>query len=261
MKVVRIPNDNIPIVRNSSVHPGVFLLALVSGLFGALHAIAWHFEFPTAVERILWQTATVVAAGIPMAGLITIPLAQLTVSSGDPRVFMADCLRLLREFSWHSPDNQEVDRVYNRLEEIYIKSRMGDGAKEFYKSVFSGSKDQPSQLGKQLHTFIENSEELTKTRLVDLHPDFIKQFKILCDLMEEKDAKKLCETAKTNVFPRKNLLPKAFNLSILLVTSTLYCLSRLSLLAVSLSSLRLMPKSVYLNTPWTKYIPSLGSMS
>ena len=259
--VDRIPNDNIPIVRNSSVHPGVFLLALASGLFGALHAIAWNFEFPTAVERILWRTATVVAAGSPMVGLITIPLAQLTVSFGDPRVFMADCLRLLREFTWHNPDKVEIDRVYNQLEQIYIKPKTDDDAKLFYKFIFSHPNNQPPQLGKQLLKFIESSEELRETLLVNLHPDFIKQFRSLCDLMEEKDAKKLCETARTNVFPRKNLLPKAFNLSILLVTSTLYCLSRLSLLAVTLSSLRLMPKSVYLNTPWTKYIPSLGSMS
>lgn len=49
VKINRIPNDNIPIVLNSSIHPGIFLLALASGLFDALHAIAWEFEFPTAV--------------------------------------------------------------------------------------------------------------------------------------------------------------------------------------------------------------------
>jgi hypothetical protein len=259
--VDRIPNDNIPIVRNSSVHPGVFLLALSSGLFGAMHAIAWKFEFPTRVERILWRTATVIAAVSPMVGLITIPFAQLTVSSGNPQDFMADCLRLLREFSWHTPDKDVVDRAYNELEQIYIMDKTDDGAKRFYKSIFSETENQPPQLGKQLLKFIESSEGLKKTPLVDLHPDFIKQFRSLCDLMEEKDAKKLCETAQTNVFPRKNLLPKAFNFLILSLTSTLYCLSRLSLLAISLSSLRRMPKSVYLNTPWTKYIPSLGSMS
>ena len=63
VKINRIPNDNIPIVLNSSIHLGIFLLALASGLFGALHAIAWNFEFPTVVERILWWTATAVATG------------------------------------------------------------------------------------------------------------------------------------------------------------------------------------------------------
>ncbi len=102
-KVDRIPNDNIPIWGSSSVHPAIPLLAIASGLFGAIHAIAWNSEFPTAVERILWRTATVVAAGSPIVGLVTIPLAQLAVSSGDPRAFMEDCLRFLREFFWHAP--------------------------------------------------------------------------------------------------------------------------------------------------------------
>lgn len=251
-EVDRIPNDNIPIVRNSSVHPGILLLAVASGLFGALHAIAWNFDFPTAIERIFWHTATVIAAVSPLVGLITIPFAQLTVSSGDPRVFMADCLRLLREFSWQPFDKDIAEAAYQKLEDIYT----GKTNDLLYKHIFS-----EPQFRKHLLEFIENSEGFWKTSLASPHDDFIKQFKSLCDLMENNGAKKLCELAKTNVFPQKNRLSKGFNLSVLFLTSGLYCLSRLSLLALSLSSLRRMPKSVYLNTPWTKNIPSLGSMS
>ena len=251
-KVDRIPNDNIPIVRNSSAHPGVLLLAVASGLFGALHAIAWNFDFPTAIERIFWHTATVIAAVSPLVGLITIPFAQLTVSSGDPRVFMANCLRLLREFSWQPFDRDIAEAAYQKLEDIYTEKTVD----LFYKDIFS-----EPQFRKHLLEFIENSEGFWKTPLASPHDDFIKQFKSLCDLMENNGAKKLCDLAKTNVFPQENRLPKEFNLSVLFLTSGLYCLSRLSLLALSLSSLRRMPKSVYLNTPWTKNIPSLGSMS
>ena len=254
--VDRIKNDNIPIVRNSSVHPAIFLLAFASGLFGAIHAIAWNFEFPTAGEKLCWRIATVVAAGSPMVGLITIPLAQVTVSSGDPQGFMADCLRLLREYSWHTRDKDEVDKVYDRLEQIYKNSKTDDDdVKKFYKDIF------PPQFRNTLLNFITDNDDLRKTLLVHLHPNFVEQFRSLCDLMEDKGAKKLCETAKTNVFPRKNLLGKAYNLSIVFLTTTLYCLARLMLLAISISSLRRMPESVYSNTPWTRYIPSLGSMS
>ena len=251
-EVDRIPNDNIPIVRNSSVHPGILLLAVASGLFGALHAIAWNFDFPTAIERIFWHTATVIAAVSPLVGLITIPFAQLTVSSGDPRVFMANCLRLLREFSWQPLDKDIAEAAHQNLEDIYT----GKTNDLLYKHIFS-----EPQFRKHLLEFIENSEAFGKTSLASPHDDFIKQFKSLCDLMENNGAKKLCDLAKTDVFPQKNLLSKRFNLSVLFLTSGLYCLSRLSLLALSLSSLRRMPKSVYLNTPWTKNIPSLGSMS
>ena len=259
--VDRIKNDNIPIVRDSSVHPAVFLLALTSGLFGAIHAIAWNFEFPTAAEKKCWQTATVVAAGSPMAGLITIPFAQWTVSSGDHQGFMADCLRLLREYSWYTDDKDEVDKIYDGLEQIYIKTDgEDDHAKKFYQDIFSVSKN-PPHFRDRLLEFIKDNEDLRKTPLVDLHSDFVEQFRSLCDLMEDKGTKKLRETAKTNVYPRKNLLSKAWNLTVLILTSTLYILARLMLLAISISSLRRMPQSVYTNTPWTRYIPTLGSMS
>lgn len=126
----RIPNDNIPVSQNHVAHPGVFFLAFASGLFGAMHAIAWNFEFPSTVERTLWQMATVVAAGSPVVGLITIPFAQLTVSAGDPQLFMRNCLRLMREFSWHTPDKgqadncqvnkRQVNRAYEELEKILV---------------------------------------------------------------------------------------------------------------------------------------------
>ena len=256
--VDRIKNDNIPMVRNSYVHPAVFFLALASGLFGAIYAIAWKFEFPTVAEKICWRAATVIAAGSPVVGLITIPFAQWTVSSGDPQGFMADCLRLLREISWHTRDRkykEEVDKAHNKLERIYQNNRTdGHEVKEPYKDIF------PAEFRTEFLHFIKDNEGPAKTMPADLDPNFVEHFRSLCDLMEDKGAKKLCETAKTNVHPRKNLLPKGFNLSVLFITSTLYCVARLMLLAISISSLRRMPESVYLNTPWTKFIPSLGSM-
>lgn len=266
-KIDRIPNDNIPIVQNSSAHPGILLLALVSGLFGALHAIAWKFDFPTAVERIFWWTATVIAAGSPVIGLITIPLAQLTASSGDPRAFMANCLQLLREFSWQTSDKEIVKKAYEQLEKIYMcetNDKTNDenpNPETFYKDIFFGLENRSSDFSRNLLKFLENSKSLWKTTFVNSHDDFIDQFKSLCDLMEGDGTKTLCDTAKTNVFPRKSWLSNKVNLLVLFAMSGLYFLSRLSLLALSLTSLRRMPKSVYLNTSWTKYIPSLGSMS
>lgn len=260
--VDRIPNDNIPIVQNSLVHPGVLVLALASGLFGGLHCIAWNFYFPTSIEMIFWRTAAVTAALSPVVGLITVPLAQLTVSSGDPQEFMVDCLRLLREFSWQANDKHMVDEAYRQLEQKLIESKTPnrDNATASYKVIFGGDENQPPQLGKDLLDFIKSSEGLTEPPMNGLNNHFVEDFKSLCDLMENKGAKRLCDAAKTNVFPRKNRLPKRLNLVILSFTSGLYCLSRISLLALSLSCLRQMPESVYTNTSWTKYIPTLGSM-
>ncbi|KAH0553481.1 hypothetical protein GP486_006450 [Trichoglossum hirsutum] len=260
-RIPRIPNDNIPISRNRVAHPGVFLLAFVSGLFGAMHAIAWKFEFPTMVERILWQTATVVAAGSPMVGLTTIPLTQVTVPWGNPQDFMGKCLRILREFSWHVADKRGAKRAYKALEEVYIQEDTDNlDARKPYKDIFYGTQNdvQSPELGRQLLDFIERKREFEKAEPLDL-PDFVPQFKLLLKLMDEEAPKRLSQKAKTNVYPRENMLPTAFNKCVLYLTGGLYCLARLSLLAVALSSLRWMPDSVYSDTPWTYYIPSLGS--
>jgi hypothetical protein len=264
--VKRIPNDNIPTSDNNVAHPGVFLLAFASGLFGAMHAIAWHFEFPSTVEKILWQTATVVAAASPVVGLVAIPFAQWTVSAGDSQLFMHNCLRLMREFSWHVSDKASVNDAYNELEDILtIRDTAGKEAQRRYASIFTREYglEQPVRLGGELLKFLTMTDDFAplKTQPLDLHRDkeFIQQFRLLINLTESKGSKKLIDTAKTNVYPRKNLLPKALNQGILYLTTFLYCLSRLSLLAIAFSSLRQMPKSVYANTPWTSYIPTLGS--
>lgn len=264
----RIPNDNVPTSSSSMVHPAMPLLALASGLFGAMHAIAWNFEFPTAIEKILWRTATAVAAGSPVIGLIVVPFAQSTIPSGDPQRFMEDCLRLLREFSWHASDNDisaaKVDQAYIRLEKIYIDNWKGDigvpRQEELYLDIFSDPGAQSPQLGRAMLKFLKGDGKPTKGVLPDMHDDFHEDFELLCGLMMGRGSEKLRNQARTNVFPRKNLLPKGVNLGILSLTSGLYCLARLSLLAIALSSLRLMPKSVYSNTPWTAYIPVVGAM-
>lgn len=43
--------------------------------FGATHSVAWNFEFPTAVERLLWRLSSVVTAvALPFAYLISDPI-------------------------------------------------------------------------------------------------------------------------------------------------------------------------------------------
>lgn len=89
---------------------------------------------------------------------------------------------------------------------------------------------------------------------------FKEQFDHLYQLLTGNgELRKLIDTATTNAFPQKSLLSPAFNFAVLLVTGVLYCLARIALLAIGFSSLRQMPMSVYVNTPWTAYIPTLAS--
>jgi hypothetical protein len=56
---------------------------------------------------------------IPPIGLLTIPLAQITISWGDPREFMRNYLRAMRGFSWYATDNETILKAYEDLEKIY----------------------------------------------------------------------------------------------------------------------------------------------
>ena len=77
----------------------------------------------------------------------------------------------------------------------------------------------------------------------------------MVDLMNGKGTKKMQdEVARTNVFPRKPM-PYVINKISLWVTTAVYCIARLIILAVGFSSLRSMPDGVYIAT-WARYIPS-----
>lgn len=149
----RIPNDNVPIFDGRITHPGVFLLALASGLFGALHAIAWNFEFPSHVEKILWQTATVVAAGSPVLGLLTVPFAQWTVSAGDSESFRINCVALVREYLYvATKDRGPILKAMERLEDAGANPE----AHQSYAAIFS-IEDVRLELISDLHKFLSKS--------------------------------------------------------------------------------------------------------
>lgn len=67
--------NRLPCVSNNSIHwPGgasVGSLYLVSGVgaavFGGTHLLAWNSVFPTAVERTLWRTSSLVTLLVPLA--------------------------------------------------------------------------------------------------------------------------------------------------------------------------------------------------
>ncbi|OQD91633.1 hypothetical protein PENSOL_c051G08202 [Penicillium solitum] len=70
---VWIPNDA---MHRDAVRkvPGYMISLVYFFAFGATHCIAWNFEFPTAVERLLWRLSSVVTAvALPIAYLISDP--------------------------------------------------------------------------------------------------------------------------------------------------------------------------------------------
>ncbi|KAL7933303.1 hypothetical protein V8C35DRAFT_327997 [Trichoderma chlorosporum] len=259
-KQPRIPNDNIPIYKgNNDVHPAIILLALASGLFGAIHAIAWGFEFPTEVEKLLWQIATCIAAASPVVGLLATPLAQLTKASGDPELFAGNCIRLLQEYSWHTSNIAQASSAIKELEEA-----ISTGRSKRYSDIFLASETRDNTLILDLRDFLDlkGGFEGLRTEPFELHDDkwFLQNFHLLVSSINGDQTKRIDDAARTDIWPRQPLLPRGVNQSILYMTGFLYCASRLILLAVSLSSIRKMPGSVYIATNWTEYVPTFGAM-
>ncbi|KAF4763421.1 hypothetical protein HAV15_001645 [Penicillium sp. str.  len=228
--VDRIKDDNIPLAKSDKWHATIIMLAVLSAIFGCIHIIAWSFEFPSDVEKLLWRIATIMSIVVPGLCLITILLAQFTAQDGDPREFMRNCLDALREFSWFYHDTVATSEAMIALESIYNNPSLeGDDARRLYKDIFS--------------TGTESS----------LSPEMLN---LLVELMNEEGPKSPIDSAKTNVFPRRAWVPRWANLTILYATNLIYIVSRLMIMALALASLRSMPEGVYITT-WTKNLPAI----
>lgn len=57
-------------------------------LFGAVHAIAWDFDFPTPVERMLWQVAVILTVGVPCLSCLWSGIAWLSTKYGFLRDYI-----------------------------------------------------------------------------------------------------------------------------------------------------------------------------
>ncbi|KAG8405439.1 hypothetical protein J3459_011907 [Metarhizium acridum] len=252
----RIPNDNIPI-HDGDFHPAVYFLAVASGLFGAIHAIAWNSEFPTEVERLLWRISTVVTATSPFVGLLGNPLAQFTRSSGDSQSFICNRLRLLQEYFWKTNDKTQVMEAIEKLEDALADNRQKTYLEILYLELYA----RPFHFLDDLERFLVETEADETDFGPKKDEAFIEQFKNLALVIKDKDnpSKRLVNAARVGKWPKESLLPKGFNRGLIFLTAFLYCSSRVLLLGISVSSLRLMPDSVYTQSDWTQYLPTFGS--
>lgn len=264
----RVPNDNIPIEVSEAGHSVTYVLAFVTAVFGSLHAIAWNFEYPTPVEQLLWRIGTIVSVASPLFGLAGIHLSQITLSSGRdaPSEFLDGLVILLREMVWDEQDKDikhELNRIRHALDMTRYPANSGRLApKKLFRQIFVPPSHPEQTQAEAINTTAAHIQDAIKRvhecqagDKPNLPNHFQKNFSLLVDLMNGKGTKKMQdEVARTNVFPRKPM-PYAINKISLWVTTAVYCIARLIILAVGFSSLRSMPDGVYIAT-WTRYIPS-----
>ncbi|KAJ3499910.1 hypothetical protein NLJ89_g10022 [Agrocybe chaxingu] len=67
------------------------ILAIVNGLFGALHCIAWYSTFPTDIERDLWRALSFAITIIPVAFLVcaSMIIERSTLYIGEAATFIS----------------------------------------------------------------------------------------------------------------------------------------------------------------------------
>jgi hypothetical protein len=262
----RVPNDNIPINQFSPTHTPAFLLAFVSAAFSSLHAIAWDFDFPTDAEKTIWHVCTILSIGLPPLGLLGIPLAQATYRQGSPRDFVYASVRVLRELSWQldtADDKQATNGARVRLETIYNSNLTGPWNTRSDQVPYGDilwpegkTREDSRRLRQMMLDFVDKKEPFQDRPDLRLPLGYAQHLHRLVRLMNGEGSKRMVEKiARTNIFPRAEL-PAAFNLGLIYVTMGLYCVARLMLIAVGLSSLRAMPELVYKST-WADYLPAI----
>ncbi|KAK0703011.1 hypothetical protein B0T26DRAFT_657700 [Lasiosphaeria miniovina] len=260
--VGRIRNDTIPKAAPETTHYALYVLAILTAGFGSIHALAWNFEFPTRAEQIVWRAATLASSAVPPLALLAIPLSQILVPWGNPREFMHNCLRAMREYSWGVYHKEPVQAAMRRLEEAFDDIEKG---KRHYGEIFmEEAEDDHSALLAQLLDFVH--DEISRGNRLKLPDDFLAKLTQLASILGadaqsrwpdgEPRTKRLIEEARTNLYPQRVLFTRPVNLAIIYATSAMYCLARLSLIGVAFASLRRMPDSVYVTT-WAADVPSL----
>jgi hypothetical protein len=74
--MIWMPEDNVPLVFS--------IMAVSAFIFGGLHCLAWNFQFPSEAELILWRTASIASAVVPVLSLIaSLYLSYLATAYAD----------------------------------------------------------------------------------------------------------------------------------------------------------------------------------
>lgn len=263
----RVPNDNIPLNYHTGfAHTATFLLAFVSAAFASLHAIAWDFDFPTAAEATIWHVCTILTITLPPLGLLGIPLSQSTWRQGNPRDFLSATISVLRELCWQldsAEDKKRLNEIRRLLEADYNSDFIPDpDDRVFVRYEYflwsTAYSDMPEyHLRQKMLDFVDKKESFQNRPDLDLPPGYSSNLHRLFRLIDGDGSKKMVdEVARIGVFPRRSLLPTAFNKWLVYITMGLYCAARLVLVSVGLSSMRAMPQGVYKST-WADYFPAI----
>ncbi len=276
-QLTRIRNDDV--WMEGDVPLVTTMMAISSFVFGGIHCLAWNFEFPTRLEQLLWRISAVATAGLPTLLLVI----NIFLYLWGTRMARASLLKLLRrslpnfpETWWESlrdyPPDEEVDALRENLQPgqqpsnaHFIISHYRTLLWSLYCTfVLRQSAPTVEYTGDVVDSFrqlsygmAEGTEPIWKEYEASLKRRVSKKGITL----PEEGFRDSLVAIRDKILRRETRLKAreqecdAASRALTIITSVIYALARLILLAILFSSLRSVPAAVYDDVDWIRFVP------
>ncbi|CZR63518.1 uncharacterized protein PAC_13415 [Phialocephala subalpina] len=136
--------------------PFIFSIMAVSALvFGGLHCLAWNFEFPSRAELILWRTASLTSAILPVISLASSLALNYVATTYTDHVLISSLMHKLK------PLNSFPAEFWESLKKPIFNSWGWDGVIVLI-SIPTGSRNFEEEPPKELHEQLKKDGTLDK---------------------------------------------------------------------------------------------------
>ena len=290
----RVPND-VLWMESDRVPLVTTIMATTSLVFGAIHCIAWNFEFPTQVELMCWRVASITTALLPFLSLLCALLLNYvatTRSETQRTLSLLNCLKPLDNAGWWKvateiqPD-QETDG-HMRHDEGHgaalaeLRAALQDMRRQWEaaKDPALTTEQTPFRHGESTWT---RTQRLRRTLESCQIPDVIEKYKRVDEAkwvryeetilrqkpnnpgmaMKSGIPEALCRAFEryqklVNAVEWRQSQLKRVSQALVILTSLVYTTARIVMLALLFSCLRAAPAGIYKDTPWTHFIPNFS---
>lgn len=261
-----------------------YLMAGSSFIFGALHCLAWNFEFPTRVELICWRVASLASAVLPVVALaISTILGHLVPSKfpkhrTQPRFWAAYDRSALKGptspfLRPHSSDcSDEAPKIFaGRPKQSRNWEKLIADHRKTSPDIF------PLTVYELKHSWEENAERARSRKKFLQKPEMLEVWCEYEDIVKRKHpgwipaaaagggAETTClyqildvvEKISTKAITSKKRADQVSNL-VSITTFILYTAARLIILVLCFTSLRAAPAGLYQDNVWTRFLPRIS---
>jgi hypothetical protein len=280
-KAQYIPDE--PRIRNDMIWmegnvPLIFSIMAGSALiFGGLHCLAWNFEFPSHAELILWRTASLISAILPLLQVVfSLCLTYLATSYADYKLasFLMTHLQAWNRFppeyrkSLKTPTFDKGTWETNPLTRDYLElfcSLITDLIEGWEQNTQERTRVPSRWRGLAgLFTWVKDCSSTELLKLWNSFEDSLRsQYRASGTTIPKGFVTLLFEViAKYDIEKRRddkwrkacNQASRFFIISIGIV----YIASRLIIIVLLFTCLRAVPEGVYENRPWTRFLPNFS---